>query len=340
MSFLDGIQRQLRSVIEWKDPSPNAIFYRWSENGDEIKDASKLIIGPGLGCLFVYEGRVRAIHMRSGMVDLKTDNIPFITTVMKLMQSFVSEHKVGIYFFRRTRFLNQKWGTTSDIKYEDPKYHFPVALRAFGNSSFRISDPGFFFTQVVGGAESYTVEEFRQVINHRLLQPLVDFFAESRYTYTDIDANREEIAAAISARLDPVFRKLGFQMTDLRIEGTSFDQATMRRIDRIADTIAEQQAAQAAGLDYRQMQQMEAMRDAARNEGGGAGVGMGIGAGMGLGQMMAGGMAGKASVQGGDLQEQQDDPMALLAKLKQMHDAELISDTEYADKKKEVLARL
>jgi membrane protease subunit (stomatin/prohibitin family) len=35
------------------------------------------------------------------------------------------------------------------------------------------------------------------------------------------------------------------------------------------------------------IQQLEAMREAARNEGGGAGLGMGLGTGMGMGQMMS-----------------------------------------------------
>jgi len=40
MAIFDGIKRQLRSVIEWQSPHPNALFEQWTENGDEIKNAS------------------------------------------------------------------------------------------------------------------------------------------------------------------------------------------------------------------------------------------------------------------------------------------------------------
>ena len=80
------------------------------------------------------------MHETEGMYELSTANIPFITTLTKFMQSFVSEHKVGIYYFWRTEFVNQKWGTPAPIKYADPIYKFPVGLRAFGNFSFKISD--------------------------------------------------------------------------------------------------------------------------------------------------------------------------------------------------------
>ena len=109
MGILDGVKRQLRSVIQWENPDPNALFMRWTDNGDEIKNASKLIVGPGQGCIFVHEGKVEGVYAQEGMVELKTANIPFITTISRIMQSFQSEHKVGIYFFRTTQFLNQKW---------------------------------------------------------------------------------------------------------------------------------------------------------------------------------------------------------------------------------------
>ncbi len=59
--IIDGIKRQLRSVIEWDNPDPDDLFFRWSYNGDEIKNASKLIVNPGQGCVFVYEGEVKAV---------------------------------------------------------------------------------------------------------------------------------------------------------------------------------------------------------------------------------------------------------------------------------------
>ena len=49
MAFIDGIKRQLRSVIEWQTPDEDVLFTQWTENGDEIKNASKLIVGPGQG---------------------------------------------------------------------------------------------------------------------------------------------------------------------------------------------------------------------------------------------------------------------------------------------------
>jgi membrane protease subunit (stomatin/prohibitin family) len=333
MGIFNRIRGQFRSVIEWTGVGPDDLFSKWSDSGDEIKDASKLIVGPGQGCIFVYEGRIESVITDEGITDIETANVPFWTTLSRAMQGFTSEHKVGIYFFRKTKILDQKWGTPSAVKYEDPKYKFPVGLKAFGNYSFRIAEPEALFTAVIGSNSSLKTTDFRTMMTARLVEPLTDFLAESKYSYADIDANREEISAAVAAKLQAEFKKLGFEIIDFKIEGTSFDEDTMRRINRIADMSAESQAASIAGLSYAQLQQVEAMKAAASNQGGAAGVGMGMGAGLGFGQMMAGAMNPAQA-------EKKADPMEKLASLKKMLDGGLITQAEYDQKKKEILSSM
>jgi membrane protease subunit (stomatin/prohibitin family) len=331
-----SVKNQLRSVIEWKNPSPEAIFEKWSSEQDEIKNASKLIVNPGQGCLFVYEGKVQGVYLNEGIVELQTANIPFWTTITKFMQAFQSEHKVGIYFFKKNQLVDLNWGTTSPIKYEDPKYKFPVGLRAFGNFSVQIEKPDWFVQNVSGIKDLFTATELRQMISSRILQPLTDSFAEMKYTYTEIDGHRNEIAATLIENLKPEFLKLGFKLLDFRIEGTSFDDETMKRINRIADLTAEAQAAQAAGLNYAQLQQLDAMKEAAKNPGGGAGIGMGAGMGFGFGQQMAGMMnnINNQNTSGGE------DPSTRLKKIKELLDQGLITAEEFEMKKKEILSKL
>jgi len=285
---------QLRSVIEWKDPSPDVLIWRWDGGSDELKNASKLLINPGQAAIFVYQGQVQAIHDYPGLFELHTANLPFWTTITKIMQGFQSEHKANIYFVRLTDFLNQKWGTKAPIKYDDPKYKFPVGLRAFGNFSFRITDPRKFFTDVTSNREVYTINEIRNIIVDRVLTPLTDLFAESGLSYSEIDKKRVELSEQLRKNVADIFIPLGFELTDFRIENTDFDDDTKRRIGKIADQIAEAQAVKALGdIDgtsmgnYARVEQLKALNEAAKNPGGTAGIGVGLGAGLGMGQGMA-----------------------------------------------------
>jgi membrane protease subunit (stomatin/prohibitin family) len=329
---MDSIKRQLRSVIEWENPDEDVLFYRWSENGDEIKNASKLIVGPGQGCVFVYEGKVSAVIEEEGIVSLLTDNIPFWTTITKVMQSFESEHKAGIYFFKSARIVNQKWGTLSSIKYDDPKYNFPVALRAYGNYSIQIADAKLFFTEVVAGASLFQISELRNIMVNRLVHPLTDFLAEQKLSYSEIDAKRNEISKGLTNVLHESFNKLGFNLIDFRIEGTEFDEDTLVRINKIADVSADVHAATTAGVSYRELQQLKALGDAAKNESGAAGMFIGMGAGNVLASTMNEPFTQST--------ENSKDLGTRLRELKSFHKEGLISDEEYSLKKSAILQEL
>lgn len=333
MSIIDDIKKQFRSVIVWEDPQPGELFYKWTENGDEIKNASKLIVNPGQGCLFVYKGKVESVIETEGGYDLKTDNIPFLTSIRKWMQLMESEFKTGIYFFRNAQNVNVKYGTPSPILYNDPVYKFPVGLRAFGNYSFKIIKVEEFFRDIVASANGYNVQDIQKVINSRISQPFADFLAKSKHSYAEIDSNREEIARELFLKVSPILVDLGFEIKDFRIEGTSFDDDTQKRISKISNVQADALAAKLAGINYTELQQLEIMKDAANNQNGIAGIGAGLGAGM----QMANAFAqnnNNSSV------KKEDDLVSVLEKLKMMMDKGLITQDEYDKKKQEVLNRL
>jgi membrane protease subunit (stomatin/prohibitin family) len=318
------------------------LFDLWSENGDEIKNASTVIVKPGQGLVLLYEGAIRGVLTEPGSYNLETDNVPFLTTLERLMQAFESEHKVGLYFFWLTEFLNQKWGTVRPVVYQDPVYDFPVGLRAFGNFSFQLTEPEPFFVNLVGSRPRYRVDQLRQTLVDRLQQPLTDLLAESGFSYAEIDRNRDELSAALRQKLAPVLKTLGLALTDFRIEATSFDEPTNTRIARISDVAAEAHAAARAGLDYAAMQRLDALRDAARNEGGAAGAGVGIGAGIGLGQQLAGQVGGGAAAPAttGPGAGTANDLEARLVRLKSLLDKGLITEADYQAKKDSILSEL
>ena len=117
------------------------------------------------------------------------------------------------------------------------------------------------------------------------------------------------------------------ELTDFRVNSVTFDENTMERIGRIANMTAEQRAAAEVDLDYVSMQKLEALRDAARNEGGMAGAGLQLGAGVQLAKDVF-----KTQVA--------DDSTERLRKLKKLLDEQLITEEEYEKKKNEILSQL
>jgi len=326
-----NLKNQMRSIIQWENPRDFQLFYKFTDRGDELKNASKLILQPGQGCIFTYEGKVEGVFEEEGIHDLKTSNKPFWTTIKKFMNAFESEHKTGIWFYRKAAMLNIRWGTRIPITYNDPVYGFPVKLRGFGNYSIRITEPKNFFVNHLAGKLDYFVEQLQEVFLSRITQPISNYLANAKFSYAEIDANIELIASEAQSKTVQIFEELGFQLLDFRIEGTSFDPETEKRIGEISDMQAEVRSANIAGVDFAELQKLKAMRDMAKNEGM-AGASMGMFAGMNMGQAMQ-----------QPKQEQQPEKLDVRSKLKalkELFEDDLISEEEFQSKKQQLLDQM
>ena len=186
--------------------------------------------------LLVYEGKVAEVLTEAGSFQLKTDNHPFFTTLVRLRQGFESEHKLQIYFFRTTQIVNIPWGTATPILIVDPIYKVPVELGVHGVYAFRVADPSHFFTQFIGaGVANYEVGELQSVIVERAYQQIASILHAHQYPITrDRWPPARDLSRAPST-MAPILNELGIELTDVRITGTHYDQATSQRIARVAD---------------------------------------------------------------------------------------------------------
>jgi len=316
---------QLAEVIQWAAPPPGVLLWKFPSPNDEIKDASKLLVGPGQGALLVYEGQVADVLDAAGLYNLETDNHPFLTTLLKLRTGFESEHKLAVYFYCRAENVNQPWGTSMPVKYLDPVYRIPVELGANGSFSFRLADARRFFTEITGLGDAYSVAQAKQLLQSRIGQELATQLAAAGFSFQEIDAQLAALSAQLRAPLAAEFAQLGVELTDFRLNGTVFDAATRQRIGRVADVSADTQAAATAGLSYPELEKLKALREAARNPSGLAGAGLQLGAGAELGRLLAT-QAGSAPAAA--------DPAEQLQKLKQLLDAGVITTEEFEAKKK------
>ncbi len=327
MGLRDLFKRQLRTVVEWKEQDGQLLFHLMETTTDEIKNASKLIVAPGQGCVVVYDGKVSGVLTEPDIYSMETSNHPFITSLLNLAQRSESEHKMRFYFFRTAEVVNVLWGTASPVKYIEPDYKLPVTLGACGNFSIKIADAGRMFTTLLGTMSNYSVADVQELVSSRIVAPLSSFLAEKAYPYREVDSHLMDLSNELKERTATELEQLGLELIDFRVNSVTFDEDTMDRIGRIANMTAEQRAAAEVDLDYVSMQKLEALRDAARNEGGLAGAGLQLGAGVQLAKDVFKTQAA-------------DDSTERLRKLKKLLDEQLITEEEYEKKKNEILSQL
>ncbi|MEO8253917.1 MAG: SPFH domain-containing protein [Flavobacterium sp.] len=332
MGLFNIFRNQLAEVIQWKNKSPDLLWIKYISTLNEIKNASKIIVAPGQGCVLVYEGKIIDIIEQEGIYNLKTDNHPFITTLQNLWQNFESEHKLFIYFYRKTEILNQSWGSVSPIKYVDSVYNIPVKMGVNGTFSYFIADINYLFTTIIGNKDTFTTEDIKSIIFGRIPQLISETLAENKFSYQEIDAKLPQIANQTKEKLHFDYEKIGLKLSDFRINGTQFDKETQERIAKVADISADVIAAEKAGLDYVALEKLRALRDAARNEGGLAGAGLQLGVGMELGKAF--------NINKDEFLSKTDDDIKKLKKLKLLLDEKIISNEEFELKKNEIISKL
>ncbi|MTH47433.1 SPFH domain-containing protein [Intestinirhabdus alba] len=326
-------KRQLPGVIEWKNHDPAVLFSRLVTPTDEIKNASKLIVAPGQGCVLVYEGKIIDVLSEPGIHDLKTANTPFITSLASLLRRFESEHKLYLYFWRQTEQVNQQWGTSSPVKYTEPNHQLPMELGAYGTYAFRIEDARLFFENIVGSRDSFTQADLQSIINSRIAPEIAALLAQAGYAYTQIDAQLAALSAQLKAAINQIYNALGLRLTDMRIAGTTFSEDTLARIRQLAQMKVEAASASEVGLDYVGLERLRALRDAAKNESGLAAAGLQLGAGLDLGKTLL-------QPQQTAVDTQQQEPQAKLRMLKSLLEEGILTQEEFDSKKRIILDNL
>jgi len=318
----------------------------WKYAREDIRIGSQLIVNQSQEAVFVKGGRALDLF-GPGTYTLTTANIPLLRKLVNLPFGGESPFAAEIWYVNKTVKGGLKWGTKAPIPVIDPKYNFPVSVRAYGKWGLRIVDSQSFVAQVVGSqlrADSSRIDEyFGGQIVQRLSDALARFFVEKGVSIFEANAKLNELSDFTIEQISPDFARFGIEIVNFNVENISLPDDEKRKFQKILgrrmeiEQISEAQVGQA----YVTMRSFDVLEKAAQNSGTAGGLlagGVGLGAGL-AGGMAAGQQLGKAlniAPQEGTAKPA-DDAVARLQQLKQMLDAGLITQTEFIAKKQQIL---
>ncbi|MGF1474203.1 MAG: SPFH domain-containing protein [Geminicoccaceae bacterium] len=267
-------------IIEWLDDSHDTMVWRFERYNNEIKYGAKLTVREGQAAVFVNEGEIADVFS-PGMYELRTANLPVLSTLQNWPHGFESPFKSEIYFFSTRRFTDLKWGTKNPIILRDPEFG-PIRIRAFGTYVIRLEDPSVFLREIVGTDGHFTTEEITNQLRNIILSRFADVVAKSKIPILDLAGNYDQLSAFVTAKIAPEIKVYGLELTKMLVENVSMPK-------EVEDALDKRSAAGIAGdlARYTTYQSAEAMREAAGNPGGTAGAGVGMGAGFAMANQMA-----------------------------------------------------
>jgi membrane protease subunit (stomatin/prohibitin family) len=287
MALWNKLFGEFVDVIQWIDDSNDTLVYRFERHGNEIKFGAKLTVREGQVAVLVNEGQLADTFL-PGMYELKTNNLPILSTLQAWQHGFESPFKAEVYFFSTRRFTDLKWGTLNPVMLRDPEFG-PIRLRAFGSYAMRILDAPTFLREIVGTDGRFTTDEITNQLRNMVVSRFTNILGQSGIPALDLAGNYDQLGEFLRQRIAPEFATVGLELTNLLVENISLPKEVEAVLDRRTSMGI------VGNLDqYTQFQAAEALRDAAANPGGGSEA-MNMGLGLAMAQRLSETLARPAS---------------------------------------------
>ena len=279
MGFWDKLRGEFIDIVEWTDESNDTLVWRFDRYQNEIKNGAQLVVRQGQVAIFVNEGEIADVFT-SGMHELKTENLPILSTLRGWKYGFNSPFKAEVYFVNLRTFTDIKWGTKNPVQMRDADLGV-VRIRAFGNFSLRVSDAENLLKEIVGTDGHFTLDEIESQLKSLTVSRFSDALGESKIPVFDLAANYDELSTLMKAKMSEDFLQYGLVLQNFLVENISLPAEVEAAIDKRSSM----------GVlgdlnSYTQFQAANAMEAAANNPGGDASAGIGMGMGFAMANQM------------------------------------------------------
>ena len=286
-------------VVKW-DGAPNVFAYRYPNC--ELTTKSQVVVYESQEAVFVKDGNFYA-PLGPGRHILDTPNDPFVTRLMRhLVTDGKSPFVAEVWFVNKAIPLDIKWGTTSPIQIEDPKYHIMMPIRAYGQYGLRVERSQQFLAELVGRIPVFTTktlsEYFRGIIITQIKDCIASYFVESSLSVLQISSHLSEISNFLQEKLSTVIEEYGVKLIAFNVNSISTDEGDPA-VAQLKRALAKKAEMDIVGYTYQQEKSFDVMSKAAANQGSGAGAtmmqaGMGLNLGMGIAAPIGAAMGGIA----------------------------------------------
>lgn len=245
---------------------------------------SQLIVNQGQEALFFKGGEALDLF-GPGTHTLSTGNLPLLHKLVNLPFGGKTPFTAEIYYINKTDNLGMKWGTSTPIPLEDPKYGLILNIGARGQYGVRISDGRLFVVRLIGalpsGATSnhmMVLKYFNGLINSKIKSVTADYMIQKKISFLEISLYLSELSDTFQAVLSGEFERFGLELVNFYCEAIVPRPGEYEKLQGYKEELA-------LGPDfYQQRRSLDILEKMAENSSADSvadtGTGFGIGRGM------------------------------------------------------------
>jgi membrane protease subunit (stomatin/prohibitin family) len=334
--------------------------YRGSEG--VISNGSKIFVPENTAAFIFSQGGIEEIITTPGGYEYQTGQASVFSNE-GIMKSLIDQAADRLGYGgqtadqKRIAFVNLreirgiKFGTKGPLVYNDPFYGADLEITAFGSFSLRVSDPEKFIRNYVPAQTSfYTFDnpQARTQITSEFLQSLIDAIntLSAKYRISQLPSQANELSAGVAGDTQGAGtwgERFGFEVVAVGIENIEFSPESRELVKEFTSNKMKVKAYEDVSQQSSNIAAQQKIAQGVENHGLGDGgsliLGMGVAQSMNpqTGQVNANQAPSAPQTSSGQFALSVEEQIEALKKLKELLDAEILTQEEFATKKKEIL---
>lgn len=273
------------NVIKYNGPNQVLV---WKYPKENITTRSKLIVNQSQEALLLKGGEAMDLF-GPGTYTLSTDNIPILNSIINLPFGGKTPFTVEIFYFNKQTVLDVKWGTSSPIQLQDPKYHILVPVRSYGQFGIKIEDSRKFVEELIGTTDTFLSSDladyFKGLLGMKIKDLISSYLVYKKVSILEMNAHLDELSDEIKTKVSPEFEKFGIRIVNFYVNSINVPESDPS-VGQLKKALAKKAEMDVIGYSYNTERTFNTLDSAARNESSvgssfmGAGIGLGVGAGV------------------------------------------------------------
>ncbi len=254
-----------------------------------ISNGSGIIVNDGQCMIIVEQGKIVEFCAEPGSFTYNNTTEPSIfcgslgenlkNTFKNIGKRFAFGGEPGndqrVYYFNTKEIIGNKYGTPNPVPFRvcdnNIGLDIDIAIRCFGEYSYKISDPMLFYTNVCGNIEEdYTRDTIDSQLKSELLSALQPAFAkisDMGIRYSSLPGHTTEISQVLDEVLSDKWSKTrGISIVSFGVSSVKASEEDEKMIKELQRNAAFRNPTMAAA--HLVGAQAQAMQDAAKNQGG------------------------------------------------------------------------
>ena len=217
------------NTIECPNTEESVFVLRYPLLNNSLKIGTKLLVKQNQVAVFVDETDVLDV-LPEGIYTLNVESLPKLAAKKHWDRKFNASFRCEIYFVSLTLFDNLKWGMVNSLIIRDNDFG-SVAIKCFGNCSFKVVDAGIFMKELFGKISSFNDEDIALYIKTLIVTGITDMLLNKRISALDFVCNYDKFEMEDYQSIREKFAKCGLFLQNLIIENITIPEEIEKLIN-------------------------------------------------------------------------------------------------------------